>query len=182
MAPRDFLKFCTINGANSAWKLYQWLIPKNSCLGQMCNFDLGPRMSHPVSQLWINCKDCFTGLHNERGQERHGNYINGFSERNLIVFKAIWSFWNKNGMASSSLWICSQVFLLILLKKRDQELHENFFSGFLRKNLFLSHFLMFDWMWSKLSQATIGSLKSQDMVKILKQSGHDFSGKCLCGR
>ena len=103
LAPRDFLKFCTINGANSAWKLYQWLIPKNSCLGQMCNFDLGPRMSHPVSQLWINCKDCFTGLHNERGQERHGNYINGFSERNLIVFKAIWSFWNKNGMASSSL-------------------------------------------------------------------------------
>ena len=41
---------------------------------------------------------------------------------------------------------------------------------------------MFDWMWSKLSQATIESLKSQDMVKILKQSGHDFSGKCLCGR
>ena len=129
---------------------------------------LRPRMSHPASQLWISCKDYFTILHNERGQERHGNYINGFSERNLIVFKAIWSFWNKNGMASSSLWICSQVFLLILLKKRDQELHENFFSGFLRKNLFLSHFLMFDWMWSKLSQATIRSLKSQDMVKILK--------------
>ena len=43
---------------------------------------------------------------------------------------------------------------------------------------------MFDWVWSKLSQATvtIGSLKSQDMIKIRKQSGHDFSGKRLCGR
>ena len=42
---------------------------------------------------------------------------------------------------------------------------------------------MFDWVWSKLSQATvtIGSLKSQDMIKILKQSGHDFSGKRLYG-
>ena len=27
---------------------------------------------------------CFTILHNERGQERNGNIINGFSERNLI--------------------------------------------------------------------------------------------------
>ena len=45
---------------------------------------LGPRMSHPVSQLGIRCKDCFTILHNERDQGRHGNYINVFSERNLI--------------------------------------------------------------------------------------------------
>ena len=51
-------------------------------LEQMCH--LGPRMVRPTSQLWIYCKDCFTILHNERGQERHGNYINGFSERNLI--------------------------------------------------------------------------------------------------
>ena len=65
-----------------------------------------------------------------------------------------------------------------------------FLVVFLRKNLFWgnlifsTHFLMFDWMWSKLSQATvpIGSLKSQDMIKNLKQSGHDFSGKCLCCR
>ena len=105
-----------------------------------------------------------------------------------ILFRAIWSFWNKNGMVSSSLWIWSQVFLLILLKKRNQEVHEIFFSCFLRKNffwsnlIFSSHFLMFDWVWSKWSQATvtIGSLKSQDMIKILKQSGHDFSGKRLC--
>ena len=42
---------------------------------------------------------------------------------------------------------------------------------------------MFDWVCSKLSQATVtvGSLKSQDMIKILKESGHDFSGKRLCG-
>ena len=81
-------------------------------------------------------------------------------------------------------------FLLILLKKRDQEVHENVFSCFLRKNLFWgnlifsSHFIMFDWVWSKLSQATvtIGSLKSQDMINILKQSGHDFLSKRLCGR
>ena len=45
---------------------------------------LGPRMSHTASQLWIRCEDCFTILHNERGQERHVNYINSFSERNLI--------------------------------------------------------------------------------------------------
>ena len=36
---------------------------------------------------------------------------------------------------------------------------------------------MLDWVWSKLSQVTvsIGSLKIQDMIKILKQSGHYFS-------
>ena len=81
-------------------------------------------------------------------------------------------------------------FLLILLKKRDQEVHENVFSCFLRKNLFWgnlifsSHFLMPHYVWSKLSQATvtIGSLKSQQMIKIFKQSGHDFSGKRFCGR
>ena len=45
---------------------------------------LGPRISHPASQFWIRCKDCLTILNCERGQERHGNCINGFSERNLI--------------------------------------------------------------------------------------------------
>ena len=58
-----------------------------------------------------------------------------------------------------------------------------FLVCFLKKDLiwgnliFSGHFLMFDWVWSKLSQATvtIGSLKSQDMIKILKQSGHYFS-------
>ena len=41
-------------------------------------------MSNPASKLWILCNDCFTVLRNESGQERHGNYINGFSERNFI--------------------------------------------------------------------------------------------------
>ena len=41
-------------------------------------------MANPASQLWISCKDCFPILHNERDQKRHENYINGFSERNLI--------------------------------------------------------------------------------------------------
>ena len=58
---------------------------------------------------------------------------------------------------------------------------------FLSKNLICGnlissgHFLMFDWVWSKLSQATvtIAYLKSQDTIKILKQSGNDFPGKLL---
>ena len=79
--------------------------------------------------------------------------------------------------------------MLILHNKRDQEVHESFISCFLKKKLICGylissgHFLMFDWLWSKLSQATvtIAYLKSQDMIKILKHSGHDFPGKRLCG-
>ena len=135
---------------------------------------LGPRISHLASQLWIRCNDCFTILNNERSQDRYGNYVNGFSERNLVH--------SKFGHFGTK--------IVILHNKRDQEIHKNFISCFLRKNLiwgnliFSGHFLMFDWVWSKLSQATvtIGSLKSQDMIKILKQSGHDVSGKYLCGR
>ena len=56
--------------------------PKKLLFGE--NDHLGPRMSHPASPLWIRGKDCFTILHNESGLERHGNYINGFSEENLI--------------------------------------------------------------------------------------------------
>ena len=33
--------------------------------------------------------------------------------------------------------------------------------------------------WAR--QVTIAYLKSQDMIKILKQSGHNFPGKGLCG-
>ena len=153
----------------------------------MGHFDLGPRMSHPVSKLRIRCKDCFTILHNERGQKRHGNYINGFSERKLIVFWAIWSFWNKNG-ALFTLNLLSGFFIYFTQKEGLRGTWKFFYS--LRKNLFWgnltssSHFLMFDWVWSKLSRATVttGSLKSQDMIKILKWSGHDFSDKRLCNR
>ena len=41
-------------------------------------------MSHPTSQIRILCNDCFTILQIESGQEKHGNYINVFFERNLI--------------------------------------------------------------------------------------------------
>ena len=60
--------------------------------------------------------------------------------------------------------------------------------------IFLGHFLLFDWTWLKLSQATvtIGSLghdifhdycwilKQSGHDGILKQSRHDFSGKHIC--
>ena len=56
--------------------------------------------------------------------------------------------------------------------------------------------MLFDWAWLKLSQITVtigslnsqctitfmitaGSLNSQDMIRILKQSRRDFSGKHL---
>ena len=141
---------------------------------------LGPRISHPASKLWIRCSDWFIILHNERGQERHGSYINGFSESlihsNLVIL--------EQKMVSRPLNFESALrfFLLILHNKRDQEVHENFISCFLRKNLiwgnliFSGHFLMLDWVWSKLSQVnvSIGSLKRQDMIHILKQSGYYF--------
>ena len=50
------------------------------------------------SQLWIRCKDCFTILRNERSQERHGNNINAFSEKNLILGNLVIS--PKNGARS----------------------------------------------------------------------------------
>ena len=81
-------------------------------------------------------------------------------------------------------------FINFTQKKRDQEVHEIFLVVFLRKTLFCgnlifsSHFLMFHWVRLKLSQATVTivSFKHQDMIKILKESGHALSGKRLCGR
>ena len=48
--------------------------------------------------------------------------------------------------------------------------------------IFLGHVLLFDWAQSKLSQVTvtIESLNRQGKVRILKQSGYDFSCKHLC--
>ena len=70
---------------------------------------------------------------------------------------------------------------------------KNFIWGNL---IFLGHFLLFEWAWLKLSQATVttgslvrtwfsfmittGFLNSQDMIRIYKDSRHDFSGKHLC--
>ena len=61
---------------------------------------------------------------------------------------------------------------------------------------FLGYFLLFDWAWLKLSQATVtvgslnsqdmisfmtttGSLNSQDIIRIFKQSWYGFLGKHL---
>ena len=101
-----------------------------------------------------------------------------------------WFFWKKSYCIQSNLFIleqkwcgvgdlftliCSQVFSSILLKKRDQEVHEKFFSCFLRKNLiwgnliFSSHFLMFDGGVVKIASGHCyyWIFKSQDMIKIL---------------
>ena len=127
------------------------------------------------SQLWICCKDCFTILHNERGQERQGNYIvfpkKSYSEQfGYFGSKMIWS--HNFGSAV-------RFFLLILYNKKGQEVHENCISCFLRKNVILDHFLLFDWAWSKLSQASYYWMfkKSRhffpDCYWILKQSRYN---------
>ena len=62
----------------------------------------------------------------------------------LIVFlKEILLYSEQFGHFGTKIVCCSlhvesalRFFLLILLKKRDQEVHENFFSCFLRKNIF----------------------------------------------
>ena len=91
----------------------------------------------------------------------------------------------ENG-TSSQLWIDSKNFFKIL---QNQRVNENFISCFSREKIicgnskFLGHFLLLDWAWSELSQGTvtIGSLNSQDMIRFLKQSRHDLSGKHLFG-
>ena len=84
-----------------------------------------------------------------------------FSEKNLIVFKSNLVILEQKCYGVLFILNLLSGFLLILLNKRDQEVHENFFSCFLRKNLiwcnltFLRHFSKFDWVWSKFSQATV---------------------------
>ena len=120
-----------------------------------------------------------------------------------VLFQAIWSFWSKNGIYDLNFGLAVRfLFFLILHNKMGQILHQNFIvfliKSFIWGNLILlGHFLLFDWMWSKSSQVTVnirylnsrgmiscmittGSLSSQDMIRILKQLGHDFSVKRLC--
>ena len=88
----------------------------------------------------------------------------------------------------------------MLHNKMDQEAHENF-SCVLRKNLiwgdliFLGNFSILHWFVASIEPdhwyyylnsqdmisflITSGSLNSQALIRILKQSGHDFSGKQL---
>ena len=136
----------------------------------MGHFDLGPRMSHPVSKLRIRCKDCFTILHNERGQERHGNYINGFSERKLIVFWAIWSFWNKNG-ALFTLNLLSGFFIYFTQKEGLRGTWK-FFCLFLEKKSLLGQFDIF----KSFFNVWLGVVKIEPghcYYWIFKKSGHD---------
>ena len=83
------------------------------------------------SQFWIRSKDCFIILHNESGLDRHGNYVNGISEKNLIqnnlvILAQKWYILITLDLLSS---------FLILHNKRGLEVHKYFISCFLRKNL-----------------------------------------------
>ena len=110
-------------------------------------------MSHPASYLWIRCKDCFTILHNERGQERHGNYINGFPERNLIQINLVILEQKLCGVLLT-LNLLSGFFINFTQQKVPRGTLK--FYLFLEKNLicgnlnFSDYFLMFDWVWSKI--------------------------------
>ena len=110
---------------------------------------LGSAMSHPASYLWIRCKDCFTILHNERGQERHGNYINGFPERNLIQINLVILEQKLRG-ALLTLNLLSGFFINFTQQKVPRGTLK--FYLFLEKNLicgnlnFSDYFLMFDWV------------------------------------
>ena len=127
-ALRIFCKFSTMKGASRYNEIILMAFPKNILFGASGPF----RTQNGISaQLWICCKDRFTIFHNERGQERHGNYINGFSEKNLfqgnlIILAQKWYVLITLGLLS--------VFFKILHSKRSQEVRENFISCFSRKN------------------------------------------------
>ena len=77
-ALRIFFRFCTMKRADMYMEIMSIAFPKNSSSGQMSHS--GPKMVHPhnsgsAAMIFI--------LHNERGQERNGNYSNGFSGKNL---------------------------------------------------------------------------------------------------
>ena len=121
----------------------------------------------------------------------------------MSYFRQFGHFGPKMVYTTSTLDLISGFFFfLILHNKMGQILHQNFIvfliKSFIWGNLILlGHFLLFDWMWSKSSQFTVtirylnslgmiscmittGSLSSHDMIRILKQLGHDFSVKRLC--
>ena len=154
------------------------------------------------SQLSICCKDCFTILHNERGQETWKLYYLFFLKN--VLFQAIWTFWSKNGIYDLNFGLAVRfLFFKFCTIKWAKYYIKILLVVFLIKSfiwgnlILLGHFLLFDWMWSKSSQVTVtirylnsrgmiscmittGSLSSQDMIRILKQLGHDFSVKRLC--
>ena len=102
------------------------------------------------SQLWIRCKDCFTMLHNERGKERHGNYINGFSKKNW--FGAVWSFWPKN-VRSHNLGSTSGIFKKFCIMKGAKRYMKQSGRDFSGKRLCDGYFM--DIMWCLCVQVKI---------------------------
>ena len=76
---------------------------------------LGPKMGNPHNFLCIHHQDCFTTLHNGRGQERCGNYV--FCEKNLIQGNLV--ILAPKWYALITLDLLS-VFFLVLHNKRGQ--------------------------------------------------------------
>ena len=75
----------------------------------------------------IHSKEFFEILHNERGQEVHGNYINNFSEENLILDKwAILDLKMVRPDNSESILRMFLKFCLVKGSKRHMDLHNCF--------------------------------------------------------
>ena len=72
-----------MKGADRYMKIILIAFPKKIMFGANGPFKTQKDVS---SQLWIHCKDCVAVLHSERGKERHGNYINGFSEEKKLIW------------------------------------------------------------------------------------------------
>ena len=126
-------------------------------------------------------------MHNERNQERHVNYMNGFSERyhfqsNVVILEQKW-----DGVLLT-LNLLSGFFISFTQWKGPRVTWKVVFRGILffgkksdlwQFDLFRSGLFRFDWVWSKLSQTTVTiepdhclylvrtwlrSLNSQDMI------------------
>ena len=140
----------------------------------------------------ICCKDCFIILHNERGQDRHGNYIYSFFWKK-ILFNAVLSFWPKKGTSPQLFESALRSFFCTIKGTAKSYMKLVFWEkiSFGPSNvIFLGYFLLFDWVWSKLSQArpllildleTVRTwflswlLLDLETVRVLKWSGHRFS-------
>ena len=154
------------------------------------------------SQLSIHCKSCFTILHNGRGQGRHRNYINDFSEKKS--YSGRFGHFVRKMIRTHNSGFAVRSFFLILYKKGAKRYMKILLVVFRKKISFgsiwsfrLFFTIFYCLAWSILSQATVtigsldskdmtsfmittGSLNSQDMIRTLKPLGHGFSDKRLC--
>ena len=93
---RIFLKFYTMKGAINCYiEIMLMAFPKKNLSGANgpCRTQIGAS-----SQLWISCQDCFTILYSERGQDIMAIILMVFLKK--VLFRAVWSFWSKNGTSS----------------------------------------------------------------------------------